>query len=277
MSCKSGKGAQLQHEQPKDKQLQHENGQFENELQQQSTQQNTPAPFGGYTKTHVAKWKKKLECPEADVHNPATPKPSISSLPTIKIKSSIDNKSKVEPKTNTTKTPTATTKTEATKNLKSKSKPMPKPIPKLKTLQQIELEIKIIETKLQRLDHTDQVLMGYDHRIQDIQRNLSSAGFFERRKMQKEIDIQEQKCMDYQKDAEKQYGTRPQLNKELSKLLTEKRQIEDATGVTAAREYERQQKRKDATQQRQERDRQNAERKAKRLGNPSRNSHEPSL
>ena len=37
--------------------------------------------------------------------------------------------------------------------------------------------------------------------------------------MLKEIANQEQKHMDYQKNAEKQYGTRYQLNKELSKFI----------------------------------------------------------
>ena len=75
----------------------------------------------------------------------------------------------------------------------------------------------------------------------------------------------------------KKYGTRPQLEKEKSRPLAEKERIENATGVTAAREREAQQKRIEAAQERQERDRYNAERQAKRLTNPSKGKNEPSL
>jgi len=97
----------------------------------------------------------------------------------------------------------------------------------------------------------------------------SSAGFFERRKMNKEIANLENKRSDYQKDTKKKYGTTWQLESEKSKLLKEKTQIENATGVTAAREAEQQRKRDAVIQQQQGRDRYNAERKAKRLENPS--------
>jgi len=107
--------------------------------------------------------------------------------------------------------------------------------------------------------------MSYNHNIQDIERNLSSVGFFERRKMNKEIALQEKKRSDYQKDTTKKYGTTWQLESDKSKLLKEKTQIENATGVTAAREAEQQRKRDAVIQQQQDRDRYNAERKAKRL------------
>jgi len=119
--------------------------------------------------------------------------------------------------------------------------------------------------------------MSYNYKIQDIQRNLSSAGFFERRKMQKEISTQEQNRNAYQKDTTKKYGTKTQLESEKSKLLKEKTQIENATGVTAAREAEQQRKRDDVVRRQQDRDYYNAERKAKRLENPSKNKNEPSL
>jgi len=51
-----------------------------------------------------------------------------------------------------------------------------------------------------------------------------------------------QKRNAYQKDSEKKYGNKYQLEKEKSKLLIEKTQIENATGVTAARELEQQAK-----------------------------------
>ena len=95
--------------------------------------------------------------------------------------------------------------------------------------------------------------------------------------MLKEIANQEQKRMDYQKNAEKQYGARPQLNKELSKLYTEKKQIENSTGITAARELEQQQRRDEVIRQQQERDRRNAESKAKRLANTNKSKDYPSL
>ena len=45
--------------------------------------------------------------------------------------------------------------------------------------------------------------------------------------------------------------------------------MEDATGVTAAKERDIQQKRNEVIQRQQDRDHQNAERKAKRLANPN--------
>ena len=96
----------------------------------------------------------------------------------------------------------------------------PKPSPR--TLKEVDLELGIIEGKLSRLEHASKVIMSYDHKIQDIERNLSSAGFFERRKMNKEIAEQEKRRSEYQKDTTKKYGTTWQLESEKSKLLTEK-------------------------------------------------------
>ena len=79
------------------------------------------------------------------------------------------------------------------------------------------------------------------------------------------------------KDTTKKYGTTWQLESEKSKLLKEKTQIENATGVTAAREAEQQRKRDAVIQQQQDRDRYYAERKAKRLENPNRGKNSPSL
>jgi len=186
---------------------------------------------------------------------------------------------------------TTITKPEVAKNTTAKTSttiaPKPKPTviqtpttnpkPKRKTLKEVDLELNIVETKLSRLDHASSVIMSYNHKIQDIERNLSSAGFFERRKMQKEISAQVQKRNAYQKDSEKKYGIEYQLEKEKSKLLIEKTQIENTTGVTAARELEQQRKRDEVIRQHQERDRYNAERKAKRLENPSKGKNEPSL
>ena len=209
------------------------------ELQQQETPSTAPAPFEGYTKAFTAEWKEKLERSKMDTPNLATSKPVTA------------------------------------KNANSKANPAP--VPKPKTLKEVNIELDIIETKLSRLEHASSVIMSYNHKIQDIQRNLSSAGFFERRKMQKEISTQEQKRNSYQKDTTKKYGTKTQLESEKSKLLKEKIKIENATGITAAREFEQQQKRNDVIRQQQDRDRYNAERKAKRLENPSKNISGPSL
>ena len=176
-------------------------------------------------------------------------------------------------KSDSVKTPTAQVKTKPASTPKTSTPPPQKP----KTLKQVNKEIDIVETKLQRLDFADQVVMSYNHRIQDDQRNLSSVGFFERRKMQKEIAKTEQQRDSYQDETTKKYGTRPQLEKQKSKLLAEKERIENATGVTAAKEREEQQKRNEAIQQRQERDRYNAKRQAKRLANPNKDKNEPSL
>jgi len=53
--------------------------------------------------------------------------------------------------------------------------------------------------------------MLYGYTIQDIERNLSSAGFWERRKMQKEIAEQEKKRSDFHRKTVKEYGTESQL------------------------------------------------------------------
>jgi len=182
-------------------------------------------------------------------------KPEVAKDATVKTNTAIASK----PKPTATQTPITT------------------PKPKRKTLKEVDLEINIVETKLSRLDHASSVIMSYNHKIQDIERNLNSAGFFERRKMQKEISTQVQKRNAYQKDSEKKYGNKYQLEKEKSKLLIEKTQIENATGVTAARELEQQRKRDEVIRQHQERDRYNAERKAKRLENPNKGKNEPSL
>ena len=126
------------------------------------------------------------------------------------------------------------------------------------------------------LKHASDVDMSYGYKIQDIERNLSSAGFWERRKMNKEIAEQEKKRSDFYKETKKKYGTESQLKSEKSKLLAEKTRIENATGVTAACEAEQQRKRDAVIQRNQDRDRYNAERKAKRLENPSRDKNEPS-
>ena len=81
----------------------------------------------------------------------------------------------------------------------------------------------------------------------------------------------------YEAETTKKYGTKPKLKNEKSKLLAEKKRIEDSAGVTAAREREQQQKRNEVIQQRQKRDHYNAERKAKRLENPIKNNHEHDL
>jgi peptidoglycan hydrolase CwlO-like protein len=118
--------------------------------------------------------------------------------------------------------------------------------------------------------------MLYGYKIQDIERNLSSAGFWERRKMQKEMAEQEKKRNDFYKEAKEKYGTESQLKNEQSKLLAEKTRIENATGVTAAREAEQERKRETVRQQHQSRDRYNAERRVKRLENPNVNKNAPS-
>ena len=153
-------------------------------------------------------------------------------------------------KSDSAKTPTSQDKTKPTPTpITSTPLPLTKPAQKPRTLKQVDKEIEIVETKLQRLDSADQVVVSYNHRLQDDQRNLSSVGFFERRKMQKEIANTEQQCDSYQAETTKKYGTRPQLEKQKSKLLSEKERIENATGITAVREHEEQRKRNEAMQQ----------------------------
>ena len=95
--------------------------------------------------------------------------------------------------------------------------------------------------------------------------------------MQKEIKAEEQKRDSYEAKTTKKYGSKPKLKDEKYKLLAEKKRIEDSTGVTAACEREQRQKRNEVIQQRQERDRYNADRQAKRFENPSKGKNEPSL
>jgi len=139
---------------------------------------------------------------------------------------------------------------------------------------EVDIELKIIHNKLLGLKHASDVDMLYGYKIQDIERNLSSAGFWERRKMQKEIAEQEKKRSDFYKETKVKYGTESQLKSEQSKLLAEKTRIENATGITAAREAEQQRRRNEVVQRHQERDRYNAERKVKRLENPSKGKNE---
>jgi len=170
-----------------------------------------------------------------------------------------------------------TTQTKANPVQAPKANTQTKPIQKPKTLKQVDKEIDIVETKLQRLEHAETVIMLYNQKIEDIQRNLNSVGWWERRKMLKEITTEEQRRNSYEADTTKKYGTKSKLEKEKSKLLTEKKQIENATGVTAAKEREEQRKRNEVIRLQQERDRYNAERKAQRLANPSKSKNEPSL
>jgi len=221
--------------------------------QKQSQQQETPSdtmpksPKPTTTKTEVARNT------NAKVNTAPTPKPKPITTQNPVPKS--------KPKTNQTPV----------------TKPVSKPKPKPRTLKQVDLELNIIETKLSRLNHADTVLTLYDHKIQDMERNLSTVGFFERRKMNKEIAEQEKKRSDFQKETTKNYGTRPQLEKAKDNLLAEKRQIENATGITAMREREQKQKRDEVIKQRQNRERYNAERKAKRLENPNRGKNEAEI
>ena len=167
------------------------------------------------------------------------------------------------------------TKSIASKNTNPKTAPASKP--QLRTLQEVNLEIEITEQKLSRLDHVAKVLMSYDHNILDMQRNLRSCNFFERIKLKKEIANQEQQRSEYETNAQQQYGHKSSLEDRKSQLLVEKNHIENATGITAQREYEQQQKRDDITRQQRERSRHNAERRAKQLEKPIKKRDEPSL
>ena len=257
-------------------QLESELSQLQVERQQQEPPPITPVHFEGYTKAFTAEWEKKLE--QVKMENPI---PDIAQPSTPKHPKSVLNKDEVE--TDTAKMPKPVTKTATPKKSISeasstlKAKPTPAPSFKPRTLKEVDLELSIVETKLSRLEHASKVIMGYGHKIQDIERNLNSAGFFERRKMNKDIATQEKKRSDYEKDTTKKYGTAWQLESEKSKLLKEKTQIENATGITATREAEKQRKRDAVIQRQQDRDRYNAERKAKRLENPSINKNAPSL
>ena len=132
------------------------------------------------------------------------------------------------------KSPNSVTKTatpsqpkpSATRNTVSKSAtPKPTPInkPKLRTLQEVNLEINITEQRLSRLEHVARVLMSYDHSILDMQRNLSSCNFFERIKMKKEIASQEQKRNAYEANAQEEYGYKSSVESKKTKLLAEKK------------------------------------------------------
>jgi len=156
---------------------------------------------------------------------------------TIKVEAKPKGNIAKPPKTTSSKTETANT---------PKPQPKTKPAQKLKPLKQVEKEIDIVETKLQRLEHASTVIALYNQKIEDIQRNLSSTGWFERRKMQKEILAEEQKRDEYKNETAKKYGSTPQLENKLANLLKEKKKIEDSTGVTAAREREGQRQRDEA-------------------------------
>ena len=229
------------------------------------------------------------ETPPQEKPSTATPKQPPTT--TQKSQTPTTAKNKVEASTPKTATP----KTNVTKNANTKTNPVPiskskpktapthapkpvtKPTPKPRTLKEVDLELNIIESKLSGLKHASDIDMLYGYKIQDIERNLSSAGFFERLKMNKEIARQEKLRSDFHEKTVKEYGTESQLKSEKSKLLAEKTRIENATGVTAAREAEQQRKRDEVIQRHQDRDRYNAERKAKRLENPSVNKSESIL
>jgi len=226
------------------------------------------------------------ETPPQEKQSTSTPKqpPTTAQKP----QTPTTAKNKVEASTPKTKTP----KTTVTKNANAKTNPVPasksnpkatpvhapkpvtKPTPKPRTLKEIDLELNIIESKLSGLKHASDVDMLFGYKIQDIERNLGSAGFFERLKMNKEIAHQEKLRSDFHKETVEKYGTESQLKSQKDKLLAEKTRIENATGVTAAREAEQERKRDEVIQRHQERERYNAERKAKRLENPDRGKDE---
>ena len=95
--------------------------------------------------------------------------------------------------------------------------------------------------------------------------------------MKKEIAEKEKQRSDFYQENKAKYGTTPQLEKERSKLVSEKIRIENATGVTAERNRLQQEKRDAVIRERESRDRYTAERKAKRLANPSKDKDEASL
>ena len=227
--------------------------------EQQEEPPTSPAPFEGYTKPFTAELEKKLAQSKIDSSAPIAPKPTTPVTP---------KSPKVIVKTETPKNAKPKTSQASVAKPKTAPAPTPKPKPKPMTLKEVDREIRIIDNKLSSLEHASKVIMGYDHSILDIRRNLSSAGFFEHLKMLKEISQKEKKRNDYQKDIERKYGTESQLETEKANLLVEKKRIEDATGVTAAREFEQQRKRDVAIKQRQERERYNAERKVMRLETP---------
>ena len=226
--------------------------------EEQEKPSTTPTLFEGCTKVFSAEW----EQPKTDTPKPIVPK---TPEPITKIE--------VAKKTNTKTNPTPVPKSKP----KAAPTPSPKPVVKPKTklkprnLKEVDIELGIIHTKLLGLKHASDVDMLYGYKIQDIERNLSSAGFWERRKMQKEIAHQEKLRSDFHKETVEKYDTKPQLEKQKDNLLAEKLQIENAIGVTAAREAEQQRKRDEVIQRHQDRDRYNAECKTKRLVNPNRN------
>jgi len=218
----------------------------------------------------------KLEQPKTDTPKPIAPKSSVPVTSKIPIPTT---KTDVAKTTNAKSNPDPVPKSKPKATPTTTPKPVVKPTskPKPRTLKQVDLELGIIETKLSGLKHASDVDMLMGYKIQDIERNLSSAGFWERRKMQKEIAEQEKKRSDFYKETAQKYGAKPQLEKEKDRLLDEKLRIENATGITAAREAEQQRKRDAVIQQRESRDRYYAERKARRLENPSKGKDELKL
>ena len=215
----------------------------------------------------LLKLEKEMEQLRAEKQK--TPSAAIVSKPVSKSSSTVSKTgTTLQPKKPATK---STTPKNTSPKISSASKP------KLRTLQEVNLEIDITEQKLSRLDHVAKVLMSYDHSILDMQRNLSSCNFFERIKLKKAIAGQEQQRNEYEANAQEQYGYKSSLESKKSNLLVEKRHIENATGITAQRVLEQQQRRDEIVRQQQERNRYNAERRAKQLGNPSKKKDEPSL
>jgi len=242
------------------------------EIQQQSQQQETPSVTMPKSPSPV------LVKNEVKNDIPKTPKPTTAKTDVAKNTNTKANTAPVpKPKSKPITTQNPTPKSKPKTNQTSAQKPTTKPKPKPRTLKQVEIELGIIESKLSGLRHADTVMALYDQKIQDIERNLHTVGFFERRKMNKEIAEQEKKRSDFQKETTKNYGTRPQLEKAKDNLLAEKRQIENSTGITAIREAEQQCKRDEVIRQRESRDRYNAERKAKRLENSSKGKNEAEI
>ena len=186
-----------------------------------------PISSEGYMKTDIAEQEK----PKLQKQNISRQNILTATQQTAKADSTKKPTTETVTATATTKTaksnPPQTPKSETKAKPIQTSKPQSqtKPIQKPKTLKEVNMEIEIVETKLQRLEHAETVIMLYNQKIEDIQRNLNSVGWWERRKMLKELSFEEQRRDTYEADAIKKYGTKPKLENKKPNCLPRKSRL----------------------------------------------------
>ena len=190
--------------------LENELEQLINEQQQDEQQQaqqkqdiaitDIPTPAQKTTQTDIT----KADTVKADSVKKSTPQTATPSTPQAKPKSAQSTKAETQIKPVQPAKSTMQTKPVQTAKATTPTKPTPKP----RTLAIVDKEIDIVETKLQRLEHASSVITSYNYKIQDIERNLNSVGWWEWRKMLKEISTEEQRRDSYEADTTKKYGTK---------------------------------------------------------------------